>query len=72
MSENQVTETTTEIVETVRANKKALVAAGVTLVVAAAVGVFLKARARQNDLEVAVEETTVPVTVSSKKNNKES
>lgn len=72
MSENQVAETTADVVEKVRANKKALVAAGVTLVVAAAVGVFLKARARQNDdIEVSIEETTVPVTVS-KKANKES
>jgi hypothetical protein len=59
MSENTtVAETTADVVETVSSNKKALVAAGVTVLVAVAVGVALKVRARRNEeTEVAVEET---------------
>lgn len=63
MSENkQVTETTTDVTETEGVNKKALVAAGVTILVAAAVGVVLKVRAsRTGSTEVEVDGETYEV-----------
>lgn len=70
MSEkNQVVaETTADVVETTGANKQVLVAAGVTLVVAAAVGVALKLRARRNEtVEVVVDGDTYNVPVKALK-----
>lgn len=69
---NAVTETANTVVETVGANKKALVAAGVTIVVAVAVGAVLKYRSRLTDTEEAVEETAVTTQTKSTKKSNES
>lgn len=72
MSDNTVTETTATVAETVGANKKALVAAGVTLVVAVAVGAVLKYRSRLTDEEEVVEETAITTQTKSAKKSNES
>jgi hypothetical protein len=68
MSENQVAETTADVVETTGADKQVLVAAGVTILVATAVGVALKLRARRTEtVEVVVDGETYNVPVKALK-----